>query len=97
MRYFYDDGIETKEFKHGIRTIAKAEAASMFPGKKALRNDGYSVLIGIIDGRYYPVTRKIDYVEVRPKLHKCDSRCLHGKCGGRCECQCGGANHGKGG
>ena len=30
-----------------------------------------------------------------PSMHKCDARCLHAT-GFRCECECGGKNHGAG-
>jgi hypothetical protein len=43
---------------------------------------------------YTPVARTIDYAR-RPSLHKCDARCTNAK-GHKCECSCGGANHGRG-
>lgn len=93
MRYFDKDG---NQLTNGIRTIDNAAFAKEFPGMKGLKNDGYSKLIGLINGAYVPVVRRVNYVEAHPSLHKCDDRCLNGKCGGRCECQCGGANHGRG-
>lgn len=46
--------------------------------------------------RVHAVARKIEY-KSNPSKHKCDVRCLHatGKIM-RCECSCGGKNHGKG-
>ena len=47
------------------------------------------------DGFFRPVTRKIEY-KSNPSLHECDARCMNGRCNGKCECRCGGVNHGKG-
>ncbi len=96
MRYFYDNGTETKEFKHGTFWMKKEEFESRFPGVKGIKVDFCTMLAGAIGDQYFPVTRKVNYVTVAPSLHKCDARCMGGKCGGRCECQCGGANHGRG-
>lgn len=47
-------------------------------------------------GRDVPATRIIE-MKSRPSRHECDSRCLNaiGKVM-RCECSCGGKNHGRG-
>lgn len=45
------------------------------------------------DGRVLPVERKIEY-KSNPSLHKCNAKCMNGKCNGACECRCGGQNHG---
>lgn len=48
-------------------------------------------------GQWVQVTRKIE-MKSAPSLHECDDRCMYAT--GRimrCECSCGGANHGKGG
>ena len=39
--------------------------------------------------------RKAATVVGRVSAHKCGARCTHAK-GGDCECECGGANHGRG-
>jgi hypothetical protein len=46
-----------------------------------------------ICGKKHVAERVIMYGN-NPKLHKCSDRCLAAK-GHDCECQCGGANHGK--
>ena len=46
---------------------------------------------------YTAVERKVEYKSTPPR-HECDARCLNAT--GRimkCECSCGGKNHGKGG
>lgn len=47
-------------------------------------------------GQLVTCTRKIEY-KSNPSKHECDDRCLNatGKIM-RCECSCGGKNHGKG-
>ena len=45
---------------------------------------------------YTPVERKVEY-KSNPSKHECDARCLNAT--GRimkCECSCGGKNHGRG-
>lgn len=39
-------------------------------------------------------SRRIFY-KFNPSMHKCDARCLGGRAGGDCQCECGGFNHGK--
>lgn len=46
---------------------------------------------------YVKADRKVMYKEQAPSLHVCDDRCMNAK--GRvmkCECSCGGKNHGRG-
>ncbi len=46
---------------------------------------------------YVPAERKVEY-KANPSRHECDARCLNAT--GlimKCECSCGGKNHGKGG
>ena len=40
------------------------------------------------------VAERVIFYGSQPKLHKCGARCMAAK-GHDCECQCGGANHGK--
>lgn len=46
------------------------------------------------DGRRVQVERAIEY-KSNPSKHKCDARCTSAK-GFKCECECGGKNHGAG-
>lgn len=86
----------TQEVKNA-RPMRNAEFALVFPGQKAERYDGYSMMVASIDGdskNLVPVTRQI-FRKIRPSMHKCDSRCRHAK-GRNCECSCGGQFHGAG-
>jgi hypothetical protein len=70
-----------------------------FPGVKGLAYDGFSKRVGYPltgNGGPLPVERVIEY-KSNPSKHVCDSRCVNaqGKIM-RCECSCGGVNHGKG-
>ena len=67
---------------------------------------GEAVLTRIVDGRTRDLSadahcdvcrrpRKASVVVGRMSAHKCGARCTHAK-GGDCECECGGANHGRG-
>jgi hypothetical protein len=46
------------------------------------------------DGTRVTAERAIEF-KSNPSLHKCDARCTNAK-GFKCECSCGGKNHGKG-
>ena len=46
------------------------------------------------DGARVQCSRVIEF-KSNPSLHKCDDRCLTAK-GFKCECSCGGKNHGRG-
>jgi hypothetical protein len=79
-----------------VRPMDSRKVSEMFPGVKALKSDGYSSLVGCDDlGCLLPVTRKVNF-KLRPSLHACSAKCRGGKCGGTCECQCGGKFHGVG-
>lgn len=43
---------------------------------------------------WLPVEREVRYL-TRPDPHQCDWRCMGGKPGGDCWCECGGRNHGR--
>jgi hypothetical protein len=77
--------------------IPNAEFAARFPGVKGIRYNGYSMCIGRATGstQWLPVTRKIEYKSF-PSKHECNAKCLGGKHTGKCECKCGGKNHGAG-
>ena len=67
-----------------------------FPEVRGVKVDGYSMLVGIVNGEILPVERRIEY-KARPSLHECNGKCLNGSPRGTCECKCGGVNHGRGG
>lgn len=83
--------------------------AEKFPGTVGKNWDGVNLMVGenpeipqvYIKGTgwvatYFAVTRKIE-MKSMPSKHICDSRCVNAT--GRimkCECSCGGKNHGKG-
>ena len=76
--------------------MANKEFAERWPGIKGLRQDGFQKWVGRApDGSILPVTRMIER-KANPSLHECDARCLGGRHNGRCECRCGGKNHGAG-
>jgi hypothetical protein len=81
-----------------VSSMPNAEFAAAFPGVKGRRDDGYSMRIGYVKGNRtpFPVTRAIEFKSF-PSRHECDARCINAT--GRimkCECSCGGKNHGKG-
>lgn len=81
-----------------IHQMPNAEFAARFPGVKGVRADSFSKWVGHPVGGtgVLPVERQIEY-KVNPSRHECDARCLNasGKIM-RCECSCGGKNHGRG-
>ncbi|KGC70803.1 hypothetical protein DP57_6329 [Burkholderia pseudomallei] len=88
----------TQELKN-IHGIDREKFAQVFPGVKGRRWDGFSMMVGYpLDGSSgpIPVERVIEF-KSNPSRHACDSRCLNaqGKVM-RCECSCGGLNHGRG-
>ena len=97
IKYFNDTNGEAQELKCAYG-MSNKEFAAKFPGVKGLRYDGYSMWVGYPisgPGGAVPVTRKIEMKRF-PSKHECNSKCLNGKHNGTCECQCGGANHGRG-
>ena len=71
------------------------EFARLFPGVRGFRFDSFRRLVGKDEnGTVRPVTRRIEYKK-QPSRHVCNARCVGGKCGGTCECRCGGKNHGR--
>ncbi|MEX2739955.1 hypothetical protein AB3480_00650 [Rhizobium mongolense] len=84
FKYFADINGETFELtkiRHNGRSASKA---SNFSGRTP-------------DGELVPATRMIEF-KSNPSKHVCDARCMNatGKIM-KCECSCGGKNHGKGG
>lgn len=61
-----------------------------------IRHDGGKKFSGWTGAEWVKVTRVIERKSM-PSLHECDARCMFatGKTM-RCECACGGKNHGKG-
>jgi hypothetical protein len=99
MIYFSDLNGETVALK-AIYGMPKAEFSTRFPGIKGRRFDSFEMLVGVPEGGTradaMPVTRSIEYKSF-PSRHECDARCINAT--GRvmrCECSCGGKNHGKG-
>lgn len=91
MRFF--SNTEPVAYWGGMRN---AEFAARFPGAKAKRFDGFSMLVGKnTAGQLVPITRSIVF-KSRPSLHKCGPKCRDAK-GPNCECSCGGQFHGAGG
>ena len=97
MRYFSDFNGATVELA-GMYGMDNAKFAEAFPGIKGRRSDSFARWVGKVAGSatVYPVTRVVEF-KSNPSRHECDSRCMNatGKIM-RCECQCGGKNHGRG-
>src|SRR5579872_3045707 len=98
IKYFSDFGGETVELKN-IHGLDNAKFAARFPGLRGRRFDSFALLVGYpLTGpaTALPVTRKVEY-KAFPSKHECDDRCINatGKIM-RCECKCGGKNHGRG-
>lgn len=93
-----------------LQPMKNAEFAARFPGVKGKKYDGYSMFVGrpvnvepkFIQGEGWDrstlvaVERVIEY-KSNPSKHICDARCVNatGKIM-KCECSCGGKNHGRG-
>lgn len=83
FKYFADIDGQTFELSDVYHDGAVSAAAEHFLGRTA-------------DGRKVRASRKIE-MKSMPSRHKCDARCIHAT--GRvmkCECRCGGKNHGRG-
>jgi hypothetical protein len=109
MKPYSDINGETVELV-GLHGMKNAEFAARFPGVKGRRHDSFTMQVGSPKGvndvydreahkwirTYLPVTRVIEF-KSNPSRHECDARCMfaNGKIM-RCECSCGGKNHGKG-
>jgi len=94
-KYFSDTQNGTVEIAW-TQPMRNAQAEALFPGVKIKRYDSFSRLVGKSDdGVMLPITRFVCY-KATPSLHQCSAKCRGGKCGGTCECQCGGKNHGVG-
>ncbi|WP_043003042.1 hypothetical protein [Comamonas testosteroni] len=95
IKYFSDVSGIASELK-SICSVPNKEFAARWPGVKGFRFDGYQMQVGRNErGELVPVTRKIEF-KSNPSLHECDAKCLNGKNNGKCECTCGGKNHGAG-
>ena len=97
-RYFFSNGDQAEI----VTTMCAKEAARRWPEVKALRDDSYSVMVGReadvpfpYSDHLMPLVRKVQYKK-NPSKHECNAKCMGGKCGGVCECRCGGKNHGIG-
>lgn len=97
FKYFADINGETVELQGYVQPVKRAEAAVRWPGVSFIRFDGYDIQ-AMFDANktLWPVTRVIE-MKARPSRHECDARCINAT--GRvmrCECSCGGKNHGRG-
>jgi hypothetical protein len=93
IKYF--NGTTELRDPHGMDN---AKFVAAFPGVKGLRYDGFQMKVGypVTGGALLPIERAIEY-KSNPSRHECDARCINAT--GRimrCECSCGGKNHGKG-
>lgn len=90
-RYFNGDSI-----LHGMFGLDNKKFEAQFGTAKARRFDSFARWVGTdAEGVLRPVERVI-FFKRNPSRHACGPRCLNAK-GHDCECQCGGANHGRGG
>jgi hypothetical protein len=97
MNHYADINGETVELVGNMFGMPVAEFAAKFPGVSGRRYDSFSMkVMKAADGRTLPITRVIEFKKF-PSRHVCDDRCLNatGKVM-KCECSCGGKNHGKG-
>ena len=94
FRYFADMNGTQIELTHW-GSLRNADFAAKFPGIKGKKCDSFSKWIGKdSNGVILPITRSIER-KANPSNHKCDARCLNAT-GFKCECSCGGKNHGAG-
>lgn len=82
-----------------IRTVPKTVFLSLggVPSKGNYAGCGEYFAGHIVgDSTYtlYPAERAIEYKR-NPSKHECNAKCLNGHVNGRCECRCGGENHGR--
>lgn len=91
VRYFDEN---KNEITH-IRPMKNAEVQKRFGRVYGLRYDSFNIVVSC-DPEPRIAVRKVDYKTRAPSLHKCNAKCLNGKPGGKCECSCGGKNHGAG-
>lgn len=92
IRYFNGETALVRVFP-----MRNPEFEKKFGKARARRYDSFSKFVGYDEaGNVLPVQRAIEY-KTSPSKHKCDARCLNaqGKTM-RCECSCGGKNHGRG-
>ena len=97
IKYFSDITGQATELK-GLHQMDNAKFATLWPGLKGIRADGYTKWVAhTANGAnaVLPVTRMIEMKRF-PAKHECNSKCLNGKHNGACECQCGGKNNGRG-
>jgi hypothetical protein len=95
MRYFSG---QTQVDERSLQPLDNKEFASRFPQAKGIKYDSFSKLVGKHPetGELVPIERKVDYKEHNPSLHECSAKCRSGAPHGKCECSCGGKNHGVG-
>ena len=89
--YFIDQpNGQTIEFRDTV-------VSGKLQGALGVRYDAHDKALGYVDGQgWLPITRVIE-MKATPSKHECDDRCMNAT--GRvmkCECACGGKNHGRG-
>lgn len=96
LRHFSDLNGNTVRLDF-VTAMPNDKFRAQWPNVKGLRYDGYQMWVGRQTGvkDYLPVTRRID-MKSNPSKHECNAKCLNGAHNGRCECKCGGMNHGRG-
>ncbi len=96
FNYFNDAADGTVTRLTFLSTMDNKEFAARFPGMRGMASDGYNKRVGHTgNGMLLPITRAIE-MKPFPSKHQCNAKCLNGRHNGRCECQCGGKNHGRG-
>ena len=81
---------------NSAQPMRNSDFDKQFPYASGRRYDSFSMWVGRDAGGLMPVDRIITY-KSNPSMHECDSRCANAT--GRvmkCECSCGGKNHGQG-
>ena len=95
IKHFFDSANRMVALVGNIQGMRNAEFAARFPGVKGKRLDSFTMqVMSAGDRELFPVTRAIER-KSNPSNHKCDARCLNAT-GFKCECECGGKNHGAG-
>lgn len=95
---YFSDGPDGPVELIRIFTLENDDFKKRFPDIKGRRSGSYSMWVGraVINGPILPTTRMIEFKR-QPSRHACDARCMNAT--GRtmkCECACGGVNHGRG-
>jgi hypothetical protein len=94
IRYF--NAADRLHLVHTVYTPEYVARGGVVPNRAAYAGGGMYFIGNTAKdgtGAWVPVTRAIEYKR-NPSRHECDDRCMSGHINGRCECRCGGRNHG---